>query len=357
MGAAATGAAAMLLPTPASASQVGPSASDLADFRRLASGYLGDRARRVTAIRPSASQLPGLRLSAGHLRSYRADVERLDQVRDTLDTMHGGYVKSSTVVTVEGVKVDGLVATMRATEQTDLYFVDTSAGVASTAYRASHGLTMHRSASGWLLGESAYQAGGVASLPVTQFDDRAVFFAELTAAERASMARRPDAKNVGALAPSAGYNYQAMVNYARAWAFGRNSAYPTYPNDCTNFVSQVMHAGGWAIILHWDRPNNNYWWYGITPSTSSYTWGAGQNLHYFGLNSGRTYVMANPWDMGIGDILMYDQDQNWEIDHSQVCTGRNSAGPLMTQHTSDYRDKPLGEVGAYPTSRTYAHRT
>ena len=51
-----------------------------------------------------------------------------------------------------------------------------------------------------------------------------------------------------------GYNYQAMMDYAYNWAYGRNSAYPNYGNDCTNFVSQAMEAGGWAETggFRWD---------------------------------------------------------------------------------------------------------
>lgn len=121
-----------------------------------------------------------------------------------------------------------------------------------------------------------------------------------------------------------------------------------------------MRAGGWATIGSWpgsSRSSNWNWWYGSYDWTSSYTWGAVQNLHHFSLNTGRTYVLGSGWDMGMGDMLFYDQDKGGERDHSQVCTGRNSTQPLMTQHSSDYRDKPLSEISAFVTSWTWAHRT
>ncbi|WP_426004861.1 amidase domain-containing protein [Paenarthrobacter sp. NyZ202] len=42
-----------------------------------------------------------------------------------------------------------------------------------------------------------------------------------------------------------------MVNYARYWAFGRNGAYRQFGNDCQNFVSQSLNAGGWQHVGGW----------------------------------------------------------------------------------------------------------
>lgn len=66
------------------------------------------------------------------------------------------------------------------------------------------------------------------------------------------------------------------------------------------------------------------------------------------------------WDMLLADVLQYDFDRNGVIDHTQICTGTNEAGPLMAQHDSDYADKPLAEIMADPHNYDawkYAHRT
>ena len=44
-----------------------------------------------------------------------------------------------------------------------------------------------------------------------------------------------------------GYDREKAVAYAHKWAYGRNPAYGDFSEmggDCTNFVSQCLHAGG-----------------------------------------------------------------------------------------------------------------
>ncbi len=42
------------------------------------------------------------------------------------------------------------------------------------------------------------------------------------------------------------YERQKAIDYARAWALGRNPVYHDYEKyggDCTNYISQCLHAG------------------------------------------------------------------------------------------------------------------
>ncbi|MFD8371614.1 amidase domain-containing protein [Streptomyces sp. NPDC059688] len=67
----------------------------------------------------------------------------------------------------------------------------------------------------------------------------------------------------GAVKPAAtaAYSYHQMIAYADKYWDHHNSAYRTYGgNDCTNFLSQIMLAGGWkpaggSII---QRTSNKY---------------------------------------------------------------------------------------------------
>ncbi|PIO47003.1 MAG: hypothetical protein CMR00_12740, partial [[Chlorobium] sp. 445] len=48
------------------------------------------------------------------------------------------------------------------------------------------------------------------------------------------------------------YNRTAAVSYADSWAHGRNGSYPNYGsgcgcNDCTNYISQVLHNRGYPL--------------------------------------------------------------------------------------------------------------
>ena len=68
------------------------------------------------------------------------------------------------------------------------------------------------------------------------------------------------------------YNRSAAVAYADQWALSRNSNYPQFGNDCTNFASQVLQAGGYPQTNPgsyftcdpslWYQPFFvNMWWY------------------------------------------------------------------------------------------------
>ncbi|MET7402227.1 amidase domain-containing protein [Dactylosporangium sp. NPDC005572] len=367
------GAAVVAGPGRAGAAAPGPSdAGAAARVRELATAYLADRASRITAAGP----LGVTAATPAQASALSTAADRLDGVRHWLNDVHGGYRRASTSVAVSRFTAERtrVVATVR--EQTDLYYTDVAPGaVTHMTYWADHEVDLRRDGSRWLLAGASYLPADPFSTPATQFAD------ELPADLRALNDRRA-ARSLTAVEPAgkpsagpavakaagsgvvalAGYNYTAMVNYARAWATGRNPAYPTYSDDCTNFISQVMRAGGWATVgssPRSDRKSSANWWYTMYPSTCSYTWGGAENWYWFATGSGRTYII-DMYSMGAGDVLQYDYDYDYNISHTQVCTGRDSTGPLMTQHGSDYRDKRLKEIMATPANLNawkYAHRT
>ncbi len=108
------------------------------------------------------------------------------------------------------------------------------------------------------------------------------------------------------------YNRVAAVNYADAWAHEpRNPIFPysNYTgcecNNCTNFMSQVLLAGGYPP--HGVPPNDNAedWWY--TSTDSSLTW--------IYIPSFKYYASIHPYEfefrdsiinLGAGDLLVID---------------------------------------------------
>ncbi|MET8765043.1 amidase domain-containing protein [Lentzea sp. NPDC004782] len=104
------------------------------------------------------------------------------------------------------------------------------------------------------------------------------------------------------------YNYQAMVNYAYQYANNPNPRYRTYGQDCTNFLSQIMAAGGWQPV-DGDRTNNGAWYYGEWLWTTTYTWAGAENWYWFAFQrTARTRLLANVWDLRIADVLQADWD-------------------------------------------------
>ncbi|WP_328653309.1 amidase domain-containing protein [Micromonospora sp. NBC_00330] len=376
LGAGALGAVGLVLPGAAAAVAAPAGAAAVSgEIEAVLQAYFGERASWVTAAPAKSAG----RTAIGALRqSAEATADRLAGVRARLDSLHGGYRRATAAVHVSDLVVEGGRATATVTEQTDLVFNVPGSSDRQT-YWADHRVELHTSGGQWYVAEAAYQWRNVFSVPVTQFEDELDLAFQTEKARYAEKAarggspaanRQPSSTAVTSTLPrerssdavALAYNYTAMVNYARSWAQGRNPAYPSYSDDCTSFISQSMKAGGWATVGSYplsSRSSNSNWWNGSYSSTSSYTWGGAENWYWFARNSGRARSIGVYQMLG-GDVLQYDFDFDNNISHTQICTGTNSAGPLMTQHGSDYRDKPLNEILSNPTNANawkYAHRT
>ena len=67
------------------------------------------------------------------------------------------------------------------------------------------------------------------------------------------------------------YDRKAAVEYARKWAYGRNPQYYNFDSlggDCTNYVSQCLHAGG-AVMNY--RPVTGWFYRSANDRTASWT--------------------------------------------------------------------------------------
>jgi hypothetical protein len=133
------------------------------------------------------------------------------------------------------------------------------------------------------------------------------------------------------------YDRTAAVNYADTWAHGRNSNYPNYGNDgdnpcndCTNFVSQVLEAGGLPQIAHVSYDNDYYWYtYYISGWSSSRTWRVTSapdipsiQSHVGKYESRYRYMGSDPSTLNAGDFFLMDLDTNVSgADHARVIVG------------------------------------
>ena len=177
------------------------------------------------------------------------------------------------------------------------------------------------------------------------------------------------------------YNRQAAKTYIEKWVDGYNPAYANFTadgGDCTNFVSQVLRAGGIAFTSRSNSPTNSHWYYYDS------SWGMGRtstwtHAHYFREHFGdvndsglkRSYQMrvyepteiynasltnsSSAWfnlynNIGVGDVVQYTSTSSWQTYHGQVVQ-RKSVGEeqanlpklSMAQHTSN----------SYQNLRTY----
>jgi hypothetical protein len=158
-----------------------------------------------------------------------------------------------------------------------------------------------------------------------------------------------------------GFRYDAddAVDYAKKWTRNgyvtRNPDYDWYDgmNDCTNFVSQVLHdssAGGISYVRTdvpgWDYKSEKNWYY--SDWKPSWTWGGAHNLYYHLMNQSSNVRRLYYWRyVEEGDIIQFDMepdDGTFHIGHSVVVTKKtsnSSHGLYVTYHTTDKEDEPL----------------
>jgi outer membrane protein OmpA-like peptidoglycan-associated protein len=157
--------------------------------------------------------------------------------------------------------------------------------------------------------------------------------------------------------PSASsFSHSAAAAYARRWALSTNPSYGRLSDDCTNFVSQTMLAGGWTMVggSFFDRKRNNVWWFGRSwLARASYTWGGAQNFADFITASGRGTRSSNEMSLEEGDVLQMIFTGSSTINHSMVVTGKSATDLLLSYHTTDHLDEPLSAIKGRSPGATY----
>ncbi len=118
------------------------------------------------------------------------------------------------------------------------------------------------------------------------------------------------------------YNRATAAAYADDWAYLRNSTYPLANetgcgcNDCTNYISQILHEGGYPLRPGNDPENDSQWWYvpdDNNPSTQDYsnTWSATEWFKFYVDNFPNEFVVnPNPPIPQAGDFILLDLRNN-----------------------------------------------
>lgn len=138
------------------------------------------------------------------------------------------------------------------------------------------------------------------------------------------------------------YDRQRAVAYAEQHWNRPNPHYATFAEDCTNFVSQCLHAGGIPMVFTNNRSTG--WWYrgGRNPNWS-YSWAVAHSL-YLMLRSGKAPFYAQRVEhaslLEIGDVICYDfdGDNRWQHNTVVVAKDRNNM-PLVNAHTTESRHR------------------
>jgi len=374
--------------SPALANSGELSKMDRAQLVSLAQRYLQDRADRLADDDAAGTTaLTSVRVSARLDTELAADRAAIDARRTLLRKVNGGHDRAEVAVLDAVFQTRGHSVDVAFTEHTKLYFARILPGAPTfEEYGLDRTLTFTGSSEGWQLSGDAVELGPGELAPDTEpTATRAVGKAGVPTRQTSATSRptvvqtRPGSVTKPGLAGndvSAAYDYAAMLSYAnRYWGpadSNYNSAYRSYAGsgdggDCTNFLSQIVGAGGWTTVGSWpgdSRADNSKWFYGDFTWTTSYTWAAAENWYWFGAHkSGRTSYLDNVWKMLTTDVLQIDFDRNNNINHSMFVTGRAGSEEYaselyMTYHSDNIHDRPLSSViASSPDAWYYAHRT
>jgi hypothetical protein len=145
------------------------------------------------------------------------------------------------------------------------------------------------------------------------------------------------------------YNRLKAVQYAERWWNTYNPAYQKFENDCTNFISQCLHAGGAPMRGYPNRGSG--WWY--RNNNWSYSWSVAHALRLYLGNSKsglRTREVSSPDQLLLGDVICYDFEGDGRYNHNTIVTGKDAFGmPLVNAHTYNSRQR----YWAYEDSSAY----
>lgn len=141
------------------------------------------------------------------------------------------------------------------------------------------------------------------------------------------------------------YDRQQAVDYAHKWAFGRNPKYYDFEllnGDCTNFISQILYAGG-AVMN--DTPTFGWYYYNINNRAPA--WTGVEYLYNFLVKNqsvGPVAIDTTISNMQQGDIIQLSFD-GIVFRHSlavvEVGQIPSLSNILIATHSSDSDYRPL----------------
>lgn len=152
------------------------------------------------------------------------------------------------------------------------------------------------------------------------------------------------------------YNANNAVEYVNKWCMQYNEAYNNYGgNDCTNFISQVVNAGG----MDFNKPNitkttpnlldNPNYWYSILINENnqrsikdSVTWVNVSSFNKYWSQRVKNEKFNDRLDVqrfaNVGDVIQYKYKNTGRLYHSTFVSKKIDDFVYISQHSSDRLD-------------------
>ncbi|MGM0904852.1 MAG: amidase domain-containing protein [Bacillota bacterium] len=145
------------------------------------------------------------------------------------------------------------------------------------------------------------------------------------------------------------YDRLKAVQYAERWWNDYNPAFKSFDVDCTNYISQCLHAGG-APMLGFSNRSKGWW---MRNNNWSFSWSVANSMRWYlpGSKTGlRAKEVNSPSQLLPGDVICYDFQGDGRFDHTTIVTAKDADGmPLVNAHTANSRRR----YWAYEDSTAY----
>lgn len=133
------------------------------------------------------------------------------------------------------------------------------------------------------------------------------------------------------------YNRLAAVQYAERWWNDYNPKYKKFNDNCTNYISQCLHAGGAPMYGYPNRGKG--WW--MQNNNWSYSWSVANALRWYlsGSQKGlQAKEVSSPKELLLGDVICYDFEGDGRFNHNTIVVAKDSQGyPLVNAQSQNSR--------------------
>lgn len=151
-------------------------------------------------------------------------------------------------------------------------------------------------------------------------------------------------------------------NYASKYYKNYNRNYPSYTLDCTNFVSQILFAGGRKMVTSIDYPklttNTKYWFIKKRPDNSwsrSTSWTVVEDLYSHLIRTQTAYSSTSKTSIisnaKAGDVIQFKKAGSDRYSHSMWVYEKQSDNLLLSGHTSDYLKRSFKAITGWERYR------
>lgn len=136
------------------------------------------------------------------------------------------------------------------------------------------------------------------------------------------------------------YDRRSAVQYAERWWNDVNPDYRYFSdNNCTNFISQCLRAGGAPMRGYPNRATG--WWY--QAGDWSFSWSVAHSMRWYlsGSTKGlRGFELAEPTELTAGDVICYDFEGDGRWDHTTIVVAKDrNQMPLVNAQTNNSRHR------------------